>query len=115
VRITDFLEMDEHYQSLTSEVLEQLEIQVKYEGYIKRQDEEIEKFKKLEHILIPEEFEYGSVKGFRAEALEKFEKFRPRSAGQASRISGITPSDIAVLMVYLKNWKKSKQAAPAGV
>jgi len=108
VRITDFLVMDDHYRNLTAEILEQLEIQVKYEGYIKRQYEEIEKFKKLEHVLIPEEFEYGSVKGFRAEALEKFKKFRPRSVGQASRISGITPSAIAVLMVYLKSWKKSK-------
>jgi len=115
VRIADFLEMDGHYKKLASEILEQLEIQVKYEGYIKRQDEEIEKFKKLEHILIAEEFEYDSVKGFRAEALEKFEKFRPRSVGQASRISGITPSDIAVLMVHLKNWKKLKQAAQVGV
>jgi tRNA uridine 5-carboxymethylaminomethyl modification enzyme len=109
VKIADFLEMDEHYRSLESEILEQLEIQVKYEGYIRQQYEEIEKFKKLENVLIPEDFDYATVKSFRAEALEKFSRFKPRSVGQASRISGITPSDIAVMMVYLKNWREKRK------
>ncbi len=111
VRINDYLDIDQHYRSLSAEILEQLEIQVKYEGYIKRQYEEIEKFKKFENILIPEDFDYGSVKGFKSEATEKLKKFRPRSVGQASRISGVTPGDIGVLLVQLKGWKKNRQAA----
>ena len=111
VKISDFPEMDAHYKSLESEILEQLEIQVKYEGYIRQQYQEIEKFKKLENVLIPEEFDYTIVKSFRAEAFEKLSRFKPRSLGQASRISGITPSDIAVLMVHLKNWREKKRVA----
>jgi tRNA uridine 5-carboxymethylaminomethyl modification enzyme len=111
VRINDYFDIDRHYRSLTTEVLEQLEIQVKYEGYIKRQYEEIEKFKKLENILIPENFDYGLIKGFKSEAQEKLMKFRPRSVGQASRISGVTPGDIAVLLVQLKSWKRNRQPA----
>lgn len=110
VRITDFLEMDEHYKSLTSEILEQLEIGVKYEGYIKRQYEEIEKFKRLENILIPEDLDYLTVKSLKTEALEKLTKFRPRCVGQVCRISGITPSDIAILLVHLKSRKEKRKS-----
>ena len=111
VRIADFLEMDQHYQSLTSEILEQLEIGVKYEGYIKRQYQEIEKFKRLENILIPDELDYLAVKSLKTEALEKLGKFRPRCVGQAGRISGVTPSDIAVLLVHLKSNKKKRKSS----
>ena len=98
---------DDYYNEVPEEILEQLEIQIKYEGYIKIQEEEIEKFKKLESMLIPEDFDYDSLNGFKKEALEKFKKIKPRSIGQASRISGVTPGDIAVLMIRLKQYQKS--------
>lgn len=99
---------DEYYNEVPEEILEQIEIQIKYEGYIKIQEEEIEKFKKLEFMLIPEAFDYDSLNGFKKEALEKFKKIKPRSIGQASRISGVTPGDIAVLMIRLKQWQNQK-------
>ncbi|EQB62663.1 MAG: tRNA uridine 5-carboxymethylaminomethyl modification enzyme GidA [candidate division Zixibacteria bacterium RBG-1] len=99
---------DDYYNEVPEEILEQLEIQTKYEGYIKIQEEEIERFKKLESMLIPEDFDYDSLNGFKKEALEKFKKIRPRSIGQASRISGVTPGDIAVLMIRLKQFQNQK-------
>jgi tRNA uridine 5-carboxymethylaminomethyl modification enzyme len=115
VKIEDFFEMDRHCQKLTPELLEQLEIQVKYEGYIKRQYEDIAKFKRLESILIPEGFDFKSVRGLKTEAQEKLDRFKPRSVGQASRISGINPSDIGVLLVYLKLWRANQRhITPAG-
>ena len=89
-------------------VEEQVEIQIKYEGYIRRQDMQIEQFKRLEGYLIPEDFDYSSIKGLRTEALEKLAKIRPISIGQASRISGVSPADISVLMVLLEQHKRSK-------
>jgi tRNA uridine 5-carboxymethylaminomethyl modification enzyme len=88
--------------SLPASVLDQAEIQVKYEGYMKRQMEEIEKFKKLEKISFPQGFDFGSVIGLSAEVMEKLKKIRPQSLGQASRISGVTPAAISILMVNLK-------------
>lgn len=104
----DLKVFDEYYNDVPDEVLEQLEIQIKYEGYIKIQQEEIDKFKKLESMLIPEDFAYDSLNGFKKEALEKFKKIKPRSLGQASRISGVTPGDIAVLMIRLKQFQNQK-------
>ncbi|MGZ3605702.1 MAG: tRNA uridine-5-carboxymethylaminomethyl(34) synthesis enzyme MnmG, partial [Thermodesulfobacteriota bacterium] len=88
--------------NVPTSVLDQAEIQVKYEGYMKRQTEEIEKSKKLEEISFPEEFDFGSIIGLSTEVMEKLEKIRPRSLGQASRISGVTPAAISILMVNLK-------------
>jgi tRNA uridine 5-carboxymethylaminomethyl modification enzyme len=82
----------------------QVELQLKYEGYIKRQQEEVVKFKRLEEMRIPEHFDYQGLSGFKKEALEKLKKVRPFSIGQASRISGVSPGDIAVLLVYLKRY-----------
>lgn len=93
---------DPSLQGLPGSVLDQVEIHVKYEGYMKRQMEEIEKFKKLEEISFPEGFDFGSVIGLSAEVTEKLKKIRPHSLGQASRISGITPAAISILMVNLK-------------
>jgi tRNA uridine 5-carboxymethylaminomethyl modification enzyme len=84
------------------DVLRQVEIEVRYEGYIKRQLEQIEKFEKYESMEIPEDFDYGKVKSLSMEGREKLMKIRPRSIGQASRISGVSPADISVLMVYLR-------------
>jgi len=84
------------------EVAEQGEIQIKYEGYIKHQEQEIEKFKKLENRKIPAEIDYQEIVGLSNEVREKLSKIRPDSLGQASRISGVTPAAIAILMVHMK-------------
>lgn len=84
-------------------VLEQLEIELKYEGYIARQYEMIEKMEKLEKVKIPLDFEYKKISQISAEGREKLDKIKPRTIGQASRISGVSPSDISILLVYLRN------------
>jgi tRNA uridine 5-carboxymethylaminomethyl modification enzyme len=83
--------------------LEQVEIELKYEGYIQRQQELIKKMEKLEGVKIPESFDFLKLKTISNESKEKLHKIRPRSIGQASRISGVSPSDISILLVYLKN------------
>lgn len=80
----------------------QLELKIKYDGYIKRQDKQVDRFSKLEGVRIPEDFDYDAVEGISAESREKFKLVRPSSLGQASRISGVRVSDITVLLVYLK-------------
>lgn len=87
---------------LRNEVLEQVEIELKYEGYIARQIEQVEKFEQYESQRIPEDFDFASVKSLSTEGREKLTKVRPSSIGQASRINGVTPADVSVLMVYLK-------------
>ncbi|MBI3195575.1 MAG: tRNA uridine-5-carboxymethylaminomethyl(34) synthesis enzyme MnmG [Ignavibacteriae bacterium] len=86
---------------LKKEIIEQIEIEVKYEGYISRQQAEIKKFENVEKMRIPDDFEYAKVKALSNEGKEKLNKIKPSSIGQASRISGVTSSDISVLMVYL--------------
>ncbi|HID54913.1 TPA: tRNA uridine-5-carboxymethylaminomethyl(34) synthesis enzyme MnmG [Candidatus Poribacteria bacterium] len=93
-------------QEMPWQVKEQVEIQVKYEGYIRRQQEQIRQFRRMERMVIPPEFDYSKVKGISNEAREKLLKIRPRSIGQASRISGVSPADISVLMIALEAWKK---------
>ena len=82
-----------------------MEISIKYEGYINRQIRQAEQFKRLESKKLPDGIDYSSIDGLRIEARQKLDKIRPKSLGQASRISGVNPADIAVLMVYLKNEK----------
>jgi len=93
---------DRDLENLPKEVSEQVEIQVKYDGYIKRQMEQIERFKKLEKVRFPVDFDFSSVIGLSKEVMEKLTKIRPFSLGQASRISGVTPAAISILMVNLK-------------
>lgn len=81
---------------------EEVEIQIKYEGYIKLQEEQVEKFKKMEKKIIPEDIDYDSISGISIEGRQKLSKLKPRSVGQASRISGVSPADISVLLVYLQ-------------
>lgn len=83
-------------------IVEQVLIEIKYEGYLKRQEQHLRQFKKMESVAIPESFDYSRFKGLKIEALEKLNRIRPTTLGQASRISGVSPGDIAVLMVYLK-------------
>jgi tRNA uridine 5-carboxymethylaminomethyl modification enzyme len=84
-------------------VQERVEIEAKYEGYLKRQEEQIRLFKRAESMSIPEDFDYSTVKALSAEGRQKLSRIKPQSVGQATRISGVTPADVAVLMVYLRN------------
>jgi tRNA uridine 5-carboxymethylaminomethyl modification enzyme len=93
---------DQSLERLSESVQDQVEIQVKYDGYIKRQMEQIERFKKLEEVSFPEGFDFGSVMGLSVEVMEKLSKIKPFSLGQASRISGVTPAAISILMINLK-------------
>ena len=81
---------------------------IKYEGYINLQKKQVEGFKKLEKKLLPEDLDYNTVKGIRLEARQKLNKFKPYSIGQASRISGVSPADISVLLIYLEQYNKRK-------
>jgi len=90
------------------DILEQVNIQVKYKGYIERQMVQVEQFKKMENKLIPEELDYNEIKNLRLEAREKLNKIKPHSLGQASRISGVSPADISVLMIYLEQVKRRR-------
>ena len=98
-------EIDKNRPNLTKREAEEVEIQIKYEGYIKMQEEQVRRFKKLEEKLIPKDICYSEIKGIRIEAKQKLEKLRPRSIGQASRISGVSPADISVLLIYLQTKK----------
>ena len=93
---------------LTKQEEEEVEIQVKYEGYIKMQEEQVKKFKKTEKKLLPEDINYEELKGLSLEARQKLNKHRPHSIGQASRISGVSPADISVLLIYLQTRKNNK-------
>ena len=101
-------EIDDGRVSLPQDVIEQVEIEIKYEGYIKRQISQVEQYKKTEKRLIPTDIDYDDVKSLRLEALQKLKKFRPVNVGQASRISGVSPADISVLLVYLEHKRNSK-------
>ena len=90
---------------LPNDVLEQVEIEIKYEGYIARQRRQVEQFKKMEKKMIPSDLNYDDVPSLRLEARQKLKEFLPISIGQASRISGVSPADISVLLVYLEHWK----------
>jgi tRNA uridine 5-carboxymethylaminomethyl modification enzyme len=102
IHFEHLFEFDQELKTLKNETGEQVEIQVKYDGYIKRQMDLIERFKKLEEVNFPEDFDFNSVIGLTTEVMEKLLKIRPHSLGQASRISGITPAAISILMVNLK-------------
>ena len=96
-------EIDDERVKLPDEVIEQVEIEIKYEGYIKRQISQVKSFKKMETKMIPEDIDYDDVNSLRREARQKLKMFRPISVGQASRISGVSPADISVLLVYLSS------------
>ena len=97
------LPIDPERPQLKDDVIEQVGIQIKYSGYIERQMRQVEAFKKIENRKIPEGLDYNEIKGLRLEARQKLAKFQPVSIGQASRISGVSPADISVLLVYLKS------------
>ena len=99
-------EIDTDRKSLPEAVQEQVEIEIKYEGYIERQLRQVEAFKKMEKKLIPLDLNYDYVGSLRLEARQKLKEFRPTSVGQASRISGVSPADVSVLLVYLEHFNK---------
>lgn len=102
----ELAKIDEDRPNLEEQVQKEVGIELKYEGYIKLQAEQVEKFKKLEAKLLPKEINYEDIKGLRLEARQKLNKIRPSNVGQASRISGVSPADISVLLIYLETLKK---------
>lgn len=96
------VEIDTDRPKLSKEVTDQVEINLKYDGYIKRQMKQVEQFKKLENKKIPQDLDYKEIGSLRAEAVQKLEAYRPLSIGQASRISGVSPADISVILIYLE-------------
>ncbi len=101
----ELTQIDEDRPNLEEQVQKEVGIELKYEGYIKLQAEQVEKFKKLEAKLLPKEINYEDIKGLRLEARQKLNKTRPNNVGQASRISGVSPADISVLLIYLETLK----------
>lgn len=99
-------EIDPDRPSLPADVIEQVEIEIKYEGYIERQLRQVEQFKKMERKKIPADIDYDSVPSLRIEARQKLKSFHPISIGQASRISGVSPADVSVLLVYLEQYNR---------
>ena len=104
-------EIDTERPELSEQEKEEVEIQIKYEGYIKMQEAQVEKFKKIESKLLPEDLDYYKIKGISLEARQKLDKLKPYSIGQASRISGVSPADISVLLIYMQGYKKDNEPA----
>ena len=98
--------IDKDRPLLDRQVTEEVEVMVKYEGYIEMQKKQVENFKKLEKKYLPEDIDYNKIKGIRLEARQKLNKYKPYSIGQASRISGVSPADISVLLIYLEQRKR---------
>ena len=99
-------EIDDNMPELSEEEANEVEIQIKYEGYIKLEEAQVEKFKKLENKKIPSDIDYSKLTGLRLEARQKLNKIKPESIGQASRVSGVSPADISVLLIYLEQLKR---------
>ena len=102
-------ELDKDRKPLPEDVIEQVEIEIKYEGYIARQLRQVQQFKKMEKKKIPKELDYRDIQSLRLEARQKLISYKPVSVGQASRISGVSPADISVLLVYLEQYNNGKQ------
>ena len=98
----DIAPFDPGRPALPKAVTEEVEIQIKYAGYLERQQRQVEEFKREEARLLPEDLDYNAIRGLRLEARQKLSKIRPVSIGQAGRISGVSPADIAVLLIYLE-------------
>lgn len=106
IKYNDLKKIDSDFPELTKSEAEEVEIEIKYEGYIKLQKAQVDKFKKLESKLLPNNIDYLSMQGISLEARQKLDKFKPNSIGQASRISGISPADVSVLLIYLEQLKR---------
>lgn len=102
----DLFALDEWLASQSADALELAEISVKYEGYLDRQRAQIEQFRRSEEVLIPDEIDYMSLETLRIEARQKLAARRPRSIGQAARIPGVSPGDVAALMIYIEKYRR---------
>ncbi len=109
VRYEDLRRFDPDFPSLPPETAEQVEISVKYEGYIQRQLQEVEELRRMERRALPPETDYAAIQGLRLEAREKLNRLRPMNLGQAARISGVSPADVAALMIWLEQGKEEQQ------
>ena len=109
IKYKDLKEIDKNMPELSNEEAQEVEIQIKYEGYIKLEEAQVEKFKKLEKRKLPQDLDYSTLKGLRLEARQKLNKIKPESVGQASRISGVSPADISVLLIYLEQTKTREE------
>ena len=103
--------LDKERKPLPQTVIEQVEIDLRYAGYIERQERQVQQYRKAEHQRIPADLNYDLVKSLRLEARQKLKQFRPVSIGQASRISGVSPADVSVLLVWLAQHKEESHAA----
>ena len=101
-------EIDDERPHLSNQEIEEVEIQIKYEGYIKLQNNQVEKFRKMEQKKLSDQIDYEQIKGLSLEARQKLNKIKPLSIGQASRISGVSPADISVLLIYMEQQKIKK-------
>jgi tRNA uridine 5-carboxymethylaminomethyl modification enzyme len=105
----DTVNLDPERPKLDTEVIKQVEIQIKYSGYIKRQEEEVRRFKKTENYRIPTDIDYSRLYGISHEGIQRFSEIRPVSLGQAKRIPGVTPSDVTALMIHLEKIKRGQE------
>ena len=103
IHYADLAPFDPNWPELPADVAEQVEISVKYEGYIQRQQKQVEDFERMENRMLPAELDYHGIQGLRLEAREKLSEVRPANLGQASRISGVSPADVAALMIWLEH------------
>ncbi len=108
ITYNDLFEIDKDRPLLSNDIIEQVDIQIKYEGYISKQLKQVEQYKKLEKRLISDDINYDDIKSLRLEATQKLNRIRPVSIGQASRISGVSPADISVLLVYLEQRNRTE-------
>lgn len=106
ITMAQIIQLDNGFSHLPPDVLEQLEISIKYEGYLKRQAEQVERLENLENQKLPANFDYSQIKSISKEVIEKLTKIRPETLGQAGRIQGVTPAALAVLVIYLKKCKQ---------
>jgi tRNA uridine 5-carboxymethylaminomethyl modification enzyme len=111
VRFEDLTGYGAAIPDISNEIRDAIEVAIKYGGYIERQQRQIEKFRRMEDQRIPDGVRYGGIPGMRREACEKFNRIQPRTLGQASRIPGITASDVSILMVRLRTLGRSGNTA----
>lgn len=110
VSYADLAPFDPERPALSAAVTEEVEIQIKYAGYLTRQEKQVADFKKEESRLLPADIDYNAIAGLRLEARQKLSRIRPMSIGQAGRISGVSPADIAVLLIYLEQSSAGRTA-----
>ena len=110
---TNYADLPDKNPNLTAEEIQQVEIALKYAGYISRQEEDVQKFKTMEDKQIPPWMDYAIVPSLRKEARQKLERIRPQTLGQASRISGVSPADVSLLIVWMKRGPQQTMCAAA--